>query len=144
MPLSNFFEEKLSYQLDDKKPNALMRALFISLAATGLAGSSDLVDEMLRQVQKSKAFDQDQPGQVKPLFGHPFIHRLLKDMVKAEVTHYKSQKPEERGKLKFSQSMSKILMKSFEDAIKGRGIFILIELIENEETKDLVEKQLKA
>ena len=34
-PLSNFFEEKLSYMLDDKKPNPLMRGLFVSLASTG-------------------------------------------------------------------------------------------------------------
>ena len=61
-PLSNFFEEKLSFMLDDKKPNPLMKQLFISLAATGLAGTSDLVDEMLRQVQKSKAYEESEPG----------------------------------------------------------------------------------
>jgi hypothetical protein len=43
-----FLEEKLSFMLDDKKPNPIMRGLFISLAASGLAGTSDLVDEMLR------------------------------------------------------------------------------------------------
>ena len=49
-PLSMFFEEKLSYQLLDSKPNRLMKNLFVGLAHHGEAGSSDLVDEMLRQV----------------------------------------------------------------------------------------------
>ena len=35
-------------------------------------------------------------------------------------------------------------MKSFEQAIQGRAVFIMLELIENEETKDMIEKQLKA
>ena len=45
-----FFEEKLSYYLASTKPNTVMKNLFAGLARTGEAGSSDLVDEMLRQV----------------------------------------------------------------------------------------------
>ena len=40
--------------------------------------------------------------------------------------------------------MAKILLKHFDAAIAGRGVFILIELIETEATKHLVSKQLKA
>ena len=47
--------------------------------------NSDLVDEMIRQVQKSISFEKHAPGVKKMLIGHPFIHRFLKDMVKAEV-----------------------------------------------------------
>jgi hypothetical protein len=61
-------------------------------------------------------------------------------MVKAEVQHQRTQSEEEKGKLKFSQSVAKILLKNFEQAIKGRGVFILIELIETPETKEFVEK----
>ena len=35
-------------------------------------------------------------------------------------------------------------MKNFEDAIGTRAVFILIELLENDATKSLVQKQLKA
>ena len=126
--------------LDEKKPNPLMRQLFVSLASVNSAGSSDLVDEMLRQVQKSKAYEENEPGVIKPLYGHPFLHRLLKDMVKGEIQCYRASKPEERGKLKFCSTMAKIMLKNFEQAIQGRAVFILLELIENEETKDMVEK----
>lgn len=32
-------------------------------------------------------------------------------------------------------------MKNFEDVIRSRAVFILLELIENNETKDLVHKE---
>ena len=40
--------------------------------------------------------------------------------------------------------MAKILLKHFDEAINGRGVFILLELFETEATKDFVSKQLKA
>ena len=48
-----------------------------------------MVDEMIRQVQKSISFEKNAPGVKKMLIGHPFIHRLLKDMVKAEVQSHR-------------------------------------------------------
>lgn len=71
------------------------------------------------------------------LFGHPVIHRMLKDMVKAEAAIGDS-------KLKFATTMAKVTLKHFEIAVRGRGVFILLELVENEATKHLVSKQLKA
>lgn len=41
-------------------------------------------------MQKSISFEKSAPGVKKMLIGHPFIHRLLKDMVKAEVQSYKA------------------------------------------------------
>jgi hypothetical protein len=38
-----------------------MKALFIAIAAQGNADESDLVDEFLRQIQKSVSFEKDQP-----------------------------------------------------------------------------------
>ena len=49
-PLEMFYEERLAYQLLDTKPNKVMKNLFVGLAEQGEASSSDLVDEMLRQV----------------------------------------------------------------------------------------------
>lgn len=40
--------------------------------------------------------------------------------------------------------MAKVLLKHFDEAIGGRAVFIFIELLENEETKSMVYKQLKA
>ena len=47
-PLEMFFEERLSYYLLDTKPNTVMKNLFVALATHGEAGSSDVVDEMVR------------------------------------------------------------------------------------------------
>ena len=81
--------------------------------------------------------------------GHPVVHRMLKDMIKGEVA-FKASKQEGEGaeegktKLKFASTMAKVTLKHFEDAVKGRGVFILLELIENPATSHLVLKQLKA
>ena len=72
------------------------------------------------------------------LFGHPVIHRMLKDMIKAEAAASSGG-----SKLKFSSTMAKVTLKHFEAAISGRGVFILLELVENEATKSLVSKKLK-
>lgn len=73
--------------------------------------------------------------------GHADLHRLVKEMVKAEVQGLRKSPS---NLLSFSTSISNILMKDFEATIKSRAIFILIELIENEETNGLVIKQCKA
>lgn len=46
--------------------------------------------------------------------------------------------------LKLSSTIAKICLRHFEEVIKGRGVFILIELLEHENTKSFVLKQLKA
>jgi hypothetical protein len=60
-PLETFFEEKLQYYLQEPKGNILMKALFIAIAAQGNADESDLIDEFLRQIQKSISFENNQP-----------------------------------------------------------------------------------
>lgn len=70
------------------------------------------------------------------MLGHPFLHRLLKDMVNAEV--------QSSAELKLSSQVAKICLRHFNEVIKGRGVFVLIELLEHERTKELVYKQLKA
>lgn len=47
----------MTYYLQEPKGNALMRALLIAIASTGTSGESDMVDEFLRQVQKSVSFE---------------------------------------------------------------------------------------
>jgi len=71
-------------------------------------------------------------------------------MIKGEAAAAlnKKQSDNEEGdkpkKLKFASTMAKVVLKNFEGAIRGRGVFILLELVENEATKHLVSKQLKA
>ena len=73
--------------------------------------------------------------------GHADLHRLVKEMVKAEI-HGHRKSPS--NLLSFSTSIANILMKDVETAVNTRAVFILIELIENEETSGLVLKQCKA
>jgi len=133
-----FYEERLAYQLLDTKPNKVMKNLFVGLAEQGEASSSDLVDEMLRQVQKPYE-GVNAHGVKQLLFGHPLVHRMLKDMVKGEVTKT-GEVTNAKKDLTFSYTMSKIVLKHFEEAIHGRGVFILLELLECEATQTFVKK----
>lgn len=83
-PLEVFFEEKLQYYLMEINANPTLKSLFTAIALNGSSKDSDLIDEMLRQVQKSSAYEKSQPGVKQPLFGHADLHRVLKDMVKVE------------------------------------------------------------
>jgi hypothetical protein len=93
------------------------------------------MDEVLRSVQRKTANDADTPNEKYMMIGHQDVHRLLKDLVTAECDVAKENPAFE---LKYSQQMSKILLKNFDDAITTRAVFILICLIENEATKPLV------
>jgi type III secretory pathway component EscU len=46
--------------------------------------------------------------------------------------------------LSLCQQIAKICLRHFDDVIKGRAVFILIELLEHANTKKMVLKQLKA
>jgi len=70
--------------------------------------------------------------------GHADLHRVVKEMVKAEVAGKKDS-----SELQFCTSVANILLKDFEATISTRAIFILIELIENKATESLVIKQTK-
>lgn len=60
---------------------------------------------------------------------------MLKDMIKGEVSKAaKTGESEDKKQLKFSQTMAKILLKHFDEAINGRGVFILLELYETAAT----------
>lgn len=79
------------------------------------------------------AFEDGKPAQL--LLGHPFLHRLLKDMINAEATYAQGTK--------LASQVAKICMRHFEQVIQGRGVFVLVELMEHASTKELVHKQLK-
>ena len=71
--------------------------------------------------------------------GHADLHRMVKEMIKAEVAGRKGNE-----ELHLCQSLASILFKNFEQNITTRAVFILIELFENEATRDLVAEQTKS
>lgn len=140
-PLEIFFEEKLQYYLVEINQNTVLKSLCTAIVQNGSIGESDLMDELMRRVQQKTANDVNTPTEKYMMIGHQDVHRLLKDLVTAECEVVKEKADFE---LKYSQQMAKILLKNFDDAITTRAVFILICLIENEATKPLVTKQLKA
>lgn len=72
--------------------------------------------------------------------GHADLHRVVREMVKAEIAGKKKDKEHD---MSFSTNVASIMMKDFEATISTRAVFILIELIESPETSALVIKQVK-
>lgn len=92
-------------------------------------------------MQKPFGEANKETGVKQLLFGHPILHRMLKDMIKGEVSRAtKAGATDDKKQLKFSQTMAKILLKHFEEAIHGRGVFILLELFETQATQGFVSK----
>lgn len=44
----------------------------------------DIVDELMRQIQKKENYEKD-ANKNSPIYGHPDVHRLLKELVKQEA-----------------------------------------------------------
>ena len=72
--------------------------------------------------------------------GHADLHRVVREMVKADVAGKKRDKEHD---LSFSSNVASILLKELEQTLSTRAVFILIELIESAETNALVIKQVK-
>ena len=78
---------------------------------------------------------------LKPLMGKGLaigdadLHRLVREMVKAEVAGEQA--------LDFCKSIANLMFKDFDKVVSTRAVFVLIELIESDKTKDLVIKQCR-
>lgn len=132
-PLETFFEENMLYYLMDTEKNHLLAKTLASRIEIGGVGSSDAFDEMFRQIQKKQTI----AGELQPLFGHPHLHRVLKELVKLDSTVKDTD-------LSFSQQMASVLIKNLDQALKSRAVWILVELMEHENTQKFVKKELKA
>lgn len=86
------------------------------------------MDELVRQLQRPLLGEKEKC----PALGHPDMHRVVKQMIKAEVAG--GNDPQ----LKFCSSAANVFMKNFEENVSSRAIFVLIELLENPKTKALV------
>jgi hypothetical protein len=76
-------------------------------------------------------------GEKISALGHADLHRVVKDMVKAEAAGVSTS-------FDFSKTIANVLLKDFEGHIKTRAVFIIIELLEHETTKQFIFKQAKA
>lgn len=92
---------------------------------------------MFRQLQKKTSFEKDNTDK-EVLLGHPDIHRVLKELVKQEVSQENTKET-----LPFSTIISSVLLKNLDDVLNSRAVFILLELIEHAESQSLVLSQLK-
>lgn len=120
-PLETFFEENMLYYLMDTEKNHLLAKTLASRIEIGGVSQSDAFDEMFRQIQKKQNFD----GELQPLFGHPHLHRVLKELVKLDSSVKDSD-------LSYSKQMASVLIKNLDQALKSRAVWILVELIEHD------------
>lgn len=116
----------LYFLMDTEKNHLLAKTLASRIELGGVLGS-DAMDELFRQIQKKQHID----GELQPLFGHPHLHRVLKDLVKLDSTISKSD-------LAFSKQMASVLIKNIESVIKSRAVWILVQLLESEKTSKFV------
>jgi len=139
-PLEMFFEEKLQFYIMDINHSFVLQNLCSAIVKNGSFGESDLMDEMLRVVQKPLLSDEATPDQKYMIFGGD-IHRFLKDMVKSECEAVK-EGVELAKPLPYSKSVAMMLLKNFDETIKTRAVFVLLALVENPETAGLVKEKL--
>ncbi len=131
--MEKFFEEHLSFYLQDINKNPLLKGVLRGIIEVGYTDEhQDLVDEMLRQLQKKGQYEKDSEEK-HILMGHPDLHRLLKDLVKQEREQEATQQ-----KLPFSKVLASVIQKNLDDVLKTRAVFIVLEFIEHEETAKLL------
>jgi len=70
------------------------------------------------------------------LMGHPDLHRSLKELVKLD-----SKLP--NTTLEFSTQLGQLIIKHLDHCLPTRACWILVEFLENENTKAIVLKDLK-
>ena len=100
---------------------------------------SDMSDELFRQIQKQASYEKDSSSK-GPIFGHPDVHRMLKDVVEYEVALLDKGSLTE---LTFSKKLAKILLNKFEEVAQSRAVFILLKYLDHKESAVLVKKQIK-
>jgi len=130
-PIETFFEENMLYYLLDTRKNHLLPRVLGARIELGSIKESDCMDEMLRQIQKKHHYD----GKSQMLIGHPDLHRNIKDLVKQDATQKDS-------KLDFCSQIASIISKNFLECIETRAVWIIVELLENENTAKLIKPEV--
>ena len=116
----------MQFYLMDIAKNHLLAKVFEARIEIGEVDSSDCMDEMFRQIQKK------QNDEI--LAGHADVHRVLKDLVAHDS---------EKGNLSFTKKLSQALLKNLDAVLQSRACWILIKMLELDNTKKLVLSDLK-
>lgn len=74
------------------------------------------------------------------MIGHPDLHRVIKELVKLDAELNVKNKDEH--KLDFTNSISAIITKNLEACLETRATWIIVEIIEHENTKDIIYSEL--
>jgi hypothetical protein len=114
---------------------AKMMAMRIEL---GGVKDSDCLDEMFRQITKKSNYGEHNKAQI--LIGHHDLHRVLKDLCKLEIEL--KQKDSSR-KIDFCHSIATAVKANLDACLDTRAVFIVLELLKNNETVKLVKKELQ-
>ena len=60
------------------------------------------------------------------MMGHPDLHRVLKDLVKADAGG------------EYCECLSKVIVKHFDECLKTRACWIILAFLEHDSTKDMI------
>jgi len=112
-PLEKFFEENMAFYLRDISRNALLSKVMAQRIEQGDTKSSELIDELFRQVQKKDE------GEI--LIGHPDIHRMLKDFVKVE-----QEKTDEKAFEFTNKLVSLMIGDNMDNCLKSRASWVFV------------------
>jgi len=91
---------------------------------------------MLHVVSKKENYDENDKVGPQILLGHPDIHRALKELVKIEAEL-------DNNDLQFSTKLFEIIKKNMEQCLSTRATWIIVEMLEHDNTKKIVVEQLK-
>jgi hypothetical protein len=94
------------------------------------------MDEMYRQIQKKHTYDD----KLQILIGHPDLHRVIKELVKLDAEL--NEKKKDDHQLDFTNSISSIITKNLEACLETRATWIIVEIIEHENTKNIIYPEL--
>jgi hypothetical protein len=94
-----------------------------------------MMDEFFRTLAKKQSHDSEELN-----IDHKNTHRLIRKLIKHEVTV-----AQEGGSTKFhfTKKIADILRKDLASHLKRRGVFVICSIIENDETKSIMEGDIK-
>jgi hypothetical protein len=122
--------------LIDISKNPLLAKVIATRIELGQIKDSEAMDEMYRQIQKKHTYDD----KLQILIGHPDLHRVIKESVKLDAEL--NEKSKDDHQLDFTNSISAIITKNLEACLETRATWIIVEIIEHENTKNIIYPEL--
>ena len=143
-PMEMFYEERMQFYLQDIAKNPLLSRTLAARIEVGGVAESDAMDELFRQIQKRQTVGD----QLLIVAAHPAVQFALKDLVRLEQELAKKD-PKQYESMAFCQKLSDCLLKHFDECLKTRACWLMVQLLEDSNTKDLLadlrqDKHMKA